>query len=116
MPEKAVYSLTSQGEQEFEKLMLEIAEKSIHIYLDFNAVIVNLDSLSQEKQQICLANIESNIHQLKTYLEENFLAKDNRPDVPENGMAVLKQQLILAEAIETWISSMKNGEADTGKK
>ena len=116
MPEKAVYSLTSQGEQEFEKLMLEIAAKSIHIYLDFNAVIVNLDSLSQEKQQICLANIESNIHQLKTYLEENFLAKENRPDVPENGMAVLQQQLILAEAIETWISSMKNGEADTGKK
>ena len=46
MPEKAVYSLTRQGEQEFEKLMLEIAAKSINIYLDFNAVIVNLDSLS----------------------------------------------------------------------
>ncbi len=27
MPEKAVYSLTRQGEQEFEKLMLKIAER-----------------------------------------------------------------------------------------
>lgn len=114
MPEKAVYSLTRQGEQEFEKLMLEIAAKSINIYLDFNAVIVNLDSLSQEKQNVCLENIENNIKQLKSYLEENFLAKENIPDVPENGMAVLQQQLILARAIETWISSLKKNDGDSG--
>lgn len=114
MPEKAVYSLTRQGEQEFEKLMLEIAAKSIHIYLDFNAVIVNLDSLSQEKQNVCVANIENNIKQLKSCLEENFLAKENIPDVPENGMAVLQQQLILARAIETWISSLKKNDGDSG--
>ena len=100
MPEKAVYSLTRQGE-------------SINIYLDFNAVIVNLDSLSQEKQNVCLANIENNIKQLKSYLEENFLAKENIPDVPENGMAVLQQQLILARAIETWISSLKKNASNS---
>ena len=54
MPEKAVYTLTGQGEKEFEKLMLEIAAKS----------------------------------------------------VPETGMAVLQQQFILAQAIETWITSL----------
>lgn len=32
MPEKVVYSLTEAGEKEFEKLMLEIAEKPIHIF------------------------------------------------------------------------------------
>ena len=41
MPEKAVYSLTEAGEQAFESLMLEIASKPIHIFLDFNSVIVN---------------------------------------------------------------------------
>ena len=51
MPEKVVYSLTEAGEKEFENLMLEIAEKPIHIFLDFNAVIVNLDSLSPEMQK-----------------------------------------------------------------
>ena len=40
MPEKAVYSLTEAGEQAFEGLMLEIASKPIHIFLDFNSVIV----------------------------------------------------------------------------
>ncbi len=107
MPEKAVYSLTEEGEKEFQNLMLEIAAKSINIYLDFNAVIVNLDELPQESQKVCLTSIENNVRQLKTYLEENLLAKGNAPDVPENGMAVLQQQFILAQAIETWISSLK---------
>ena len=107
MPEKAVYSLTEEGEKEFQNLMLEIAAKSINIYLDFNAVIVNLDGLPQESQKVCLTSIENNVRQLKTYLEENLLAKGNAPDVPENGMAVLQQQFILAQAIETWISSLK---------
>ncbi len=47
---KVIYSLTDAGEAEFERLMFEISEKPINIFLDFNAVIVNLDSLPPEKQ------------------------------------------------------------------
>ena len=71
MPEKAVYTLTDSGKSQFEKLMIEISLKPIHIFLDFNAVIVNLDGLSRENQKVCLANIEDNIKTLKAYLEEN---------------------------------------------
>lgn len=42
MPEKTFYSLANPGEREFEKLMLKIAAKSLHIYPDFNAVILNI--------------------------------------------------------------------------
>ena len=59
MPEKAVYSLTEAGEQAFEGLMLEIASKPIHIFLDFNSVIVNLPSLSPDNQADCLDRIGS---------------------------------------------------------
>ena len=52
MPEKAVYTLTDSGNSQFEKLMLDISCKPIHIFLDFNAVIVNLDSLSKDNQKI----------------------------------------------------------------
>ena len=107
MPEKAVYTLTDSGKSQFEKLMIEISLKPIHIFLDFNAVIVNLDSLSRENQRACLANIEDNIKTLKSYLEENESLKKNAPEIPETGMAVLEQQLILIQAIETWIASMK---------
>ena len=43
MPEKAIYSLTEAGEKQLENLMFEISAKPIQIFLDFNAVIVNLD-------------------------------------------------------------------------
>jgi len=106
MPEKVVYSLTDAGEREFENLMTGIAAKPIHIFLDFNAVIVNLASLAPEKQRSCLADIEDNVKILKGYLEENLSAKKEVPGIPETGMAVLQQQLILAQAIETWIASL----------
>lgn len=107
MPEKAVYSLTDAGEKEFESLMNEIALQPIHFFLDFNAVIVNLSSLPPKGQKYCLENIEDNIKALKTYLEENMQEKENAPDIPETGLAVLQQQYVLAEAVETWIASVK---------
>ena len=109
MAEKAVYSLTDSGEKQFEKLMLETSSEPIHIFLDLNAVIVNLNSLSPVTQKICLTNIENNVKILKTYLEENIHAKKNKPDIPKTGMAVLQQQYILAQAIENWIISLKDG-------
>ena len=107
MPEKAVYSLTDAGNEEFEKLMLEISCKPINIFLDFNAVIVNLESMEKEQQRECLDNIESNINVLKSYLEENVDLKENAPDIPATGMAVLHQQFRLVQAIEGWIRALK---------
>lgn len=107
MAEKAVYSLTESGEAEFENLMHKIAAQPVNIFLDFNAVIVNLDSLSLQDQEACLTSIESNIKTLKSYLEENITEKEDNPQIPETGKAVLRQQMILAQAIETWIGSVK---------
>ena len=107
MPEKAVYSLTDEGEKEFVKPMMETASKPIHFFLDINAVIVNLDKLPPESQQSCIASIEENIEILKTYLEENLREKENDPEIPKTGMAVLQQQIVLADAIEKWIISLK---------
>lgn len=107
MAEKAVYALTDAGERQFEKLMTEIACKPINIFLDFNAVIVNLDSLPPEKQKQCLDSIEANVKTLKGNLEENMALKETLPEIPETGKAVLRQQLILAEAIEAWMASLK---------
>lgn len=108
MPEKTVYSLTDIGNKEFERLMFEISAKPLHIFLDFNAVIVNLDGLSSENQKLCIADIEKNIKILKNSLEENLRTKKNIPEIPKTGLAVLQQQLVLVEAIETWIISLKD--------
>jgi len=74
---------------------------------EVDAVIVNLDKLPPESQQSCIASIEENIEILKTYLEENLREKENDPEIPKTGMAVLQQQIVLADAIEKWIISLK---------
>ncbi|MCY1714916.1 PadR family transcriptional regulator [Caproiciproducens galactitolivorans] len=107
MPEKAIYSLTTTGEKAFEELMKEISESSIHFFLDFNAVIVNLESLSLEAQKTCLSNIEVQIKALRYELEESLSRKKDVPKIPKTGMAVLQQQLMLAQTIETWVASLK---------
>ena len=107
MPEKAVYSLTASGQRAFEELMEELSLQPVRVFLDFNAVIVNLDSVPLEMQKSCVANIEKNVQDMKAYLEENLREKENAPDVPETGMAVLRQQYILAETMEAWLEDLK---------
>lgn len=107
MAEKAVYTLTQEGEREFERLMLEISGEPIRIFLDFNAVIVNLDSLPADRRRLCIERIEQSIRTLRAYLEENMDRKEDLPEVPETGKAVLRQQLILAQSIEAWLASVK---------
>lgn len=106
MAEKAVYSLTEEGEEEFRRLMFGISSEPVHMFLDFNAVIVNLDSLSAEEQRVCLSRIGENVKTLKAYLEENIEKKEGLPEIPDTGKAVLRQQYILIQAIETWMESM----------
>ncbi len=33
--------------------------------------------------------------------------KENAPDIPATGMAVLQQQFLLVQAIEEWIAALK---------
>ena len=109
MAEKAVYTLTEAGEGEFERLMLEIAAQPIRFFLDFNAVIVNLAGLSPENRELCLTSIENGVKTLKAYLADNIGAKEHVPEIRETGMAVLRQQLLLAQAVEAWMASLREG-------
>lgn len=108
-PEKAVYSLTKKGQTEFEKLMLGIAARPINIFLDFNAVILNLDSLSPTDQKACIGIIEANVNKMKLKLEEDISDNKASKEIPETAKAVMQQQMLLTEAIEKWIASVKNG-------
>ena len=63
--------------------------------------------ISDKKQRECLDEIEINIEILLNYLEENEKLKEKAKDVPATGMAVLHQQIILAQAIKTWIADLK---------
>ncbi|GAB2028129.1 PadR family transcriptional regulator [Lactovum odontotermitis] len=107
MPDKAVYSLTKTGEKEFERLMIEITNKPVNIFLDFNAVIVNLPELPKSKQKKCIAGIEQNIRAMKASVQENLQIKKENPEISAIAVTVLHQQLALAQALEKWIAELK---------
>ena len=108
MPEKAVYSLTDEGKKEFERLMLDLSRRPVRIFLDCNAVAVNLDSMPKKKRQECVQNICKSVQELKAELAENLAQKQDAPDVPAAGMAVLRQQLLLADALERWAETLQS--------
>ena len=54
--------------------------------------------------------MEKVIAENKKYLEENIALKKSKEDIPVTGMAVLRQQYTLAEAIEEWIASLKRNQ------
>lgn len=116
MPEKAVHSLTDAGEMEFERLMLIISDKPVNIFLDFNAVIVNLDSLPPDKRSFCLDNIEHQVTILRSHLEENIHQKDYISKIPQTAIAILQQQYILAQTIEAWITKMREQNSSVKKE
>ncbi|MDD3746743.1 MAG: PadR family transcriptional regulator [Anaerostipes sp.] len=107
LAEKKIYTLTQEGVKEFEKLMLEISEKPLNMYLDFNAVVVNLMNLPKKQQKICIGNIEENIKATKKMVEENIQSKEKLTEIPKLGKAVLYQQYALADALDQWIQSLK---------
>lgn len=107
MPEKAVYHLTENGEKEYERLMLKVSEEPIYMFLDFNAVIVNLDGLPPEQRTECLKAIKTNVLELKATIEKNRAEKNNNIEIPNYAKAVLNQQYLLILAIENWINSIQ---------
>ena len=78
------------------------------IFLDFNAVIVTLDSVSDNLKAEYIGNIESSIKSLMTTIEENIAAKENNNNIPETGKTFLRQQYALIKAIEKQIVELKN--------
>lgn len=108
MPEKTVYTITPKGKEIFKELMTKFSYAETRVFLDFNAVIVNLESMSKEMQKECLDNIEEHVKMLKDYLNENISLKEKDDNVPLTGKEVLKQQFILVQAIEEWIASLKS--------
>ncbi len=106
MAEKTIYSLTEQGEREFEKQMLSISNQAIRIPLDLNAVILSLDQLPADSRTVCLSRIARHIKIMKKGLMERLVQDSTDPGLSLTANAVLRQQFALAEALEDWIGTL----------
>lgn len=99
MPEKTVYTLTPNGKTKFRELMSEFSAGETRIFLDFNAVIVNMSLLDETGFDACLSNIKDSIQKTKSQIQEQ---RSVHKEMSLWGQMILEQQYMLLETLEKW--------------
>ena len=84
--------------------MKKISAQMINIFLDFNAVIINLEMVSSYERKELTENIECQIREFQKAV--SGLEKE-RTDIPFTGKTILKQQVLLSEALNKWIENFR---------
>lgn len=99
MPEKTIYTITQAGKDVFIELMTKFSLSETRIFLDFNAVIVNLSLLDNNSIIEYIANIKNSIQNTKTQISEQLSKQKN---ISLFGQTILEQQFTLLKALEDW--------------
>lgn len=99
MPEKTVYTITPKGKEIFKELMTKFSLAETRVFLDFNAVIVNMALLDENSANECIANIKNSIQNTKMQIAEQL---PTHKDIPLFGRTILEQQFLLLETLEKW--------------
>ena len=94
MPEK-----TPKGKEVFKELMTKFSLAETRVFLDFNAVIVNMALLDESSANDCIANIKNSIQNTKMQIMEQL---PTHKDIPLFGRTILEQQFLLLETLGKW--------------
>ncbi len=105
MPEKTMYTLTQKGIETFKELMAKFSLAETRIFLDFNAVIVNMALVDESFANECLTNIKNSIQNTKMQIMEQL---PTHKDIPLFGRTILEQQFLLLETLEKWEENFEN--------
>ncbi|KDE71654.1 transcriptional regulator [Fusobacterium necrophorum DAB] len=101
MPEKSIYRITERGDKYFLELMKKISAQMVNVFLDFNAVVINMEMLSKNEGKEIMDNIETEIEKYKNAVSKLEM---EREDISVCAKSILKQQALLSEALNNWIS------------
>ena len=72
MPEKTLYSMNDKGNLYFNELMEESSNHIGNIYLDFNAFLVNVENLPEEKRKEYLNNFKNKADERRAFVESVY--------------------------------------------
>lgn len=101
MPEKSIYHITEKGDKYFLELMKKISAQIVNVFLDFNAVIINMAMLSKNEGKEIIDNIETEIDKYKNVVSK---LKMERKNIPICAKSIINQQVLLSEALNDWIN------------
>lgn len=95
MPEKLIYHITEKGNKYFLELMKKISAQMVNVFLDFNAVVINMGMLSNSEEREIIDNIETEITKYKNAVSK---LEFEREGIPICAKFILRQQVLLSEA------------------
>ncbi|MCB2362079.1 PadR family transcriptional regulator [Clostridium estertheticum] len=72
MPEKTLYLLNEKGNSYFNELMEESSKHIGNIYFDFNAFLVNIENLPEEKRKEYLKNFKNKVEERRSFVESTY--------------------------------------------
>lgn len=104
MPEKSIYHITESGDKYFLELMKKISAQMVNVFLDFNAVVINMGMLSKSEDKDIIDNIETEIEKYKSAVSKLEM---EREEIPVCAKSILKQQVLLSEALSDWINDFR---------
>lgn len=87
MPEKTVYTMTDKGEEYFYHMMHAISMDMGNFYMDFNAVIANLNNLNSNEANKLLENLKNQFYQKR---EQIRYAYENRKNLPYQAKMIIQ--------------------------
>ena len=79
MPEKSIYRITEDGEKYFLELMKKISAQMVNVFLDFNAVVINMGMLSNSEEKEIVDNIETEIEKYKNAVSKLEMEREEIP-------------------------------------
>lgn len=103
MPPKTLYSLTESGKTYFMDGLVAKSKEAFRFFLDYNAVLINLSSLSPAFSVEILQNMQNEINK---YIESIALHAPLKGDMPFFGDVIIKQQKMLGNTMKKWIDEV----------
>lgn len=110
LPEKKIYSVTSEGEKYFYQLMKSFSESIFRVHFEFNAFFAFLGEFKKEEGLSLMKNFENSLAKGKKQVEQVINTDKERKDFPPfplSGKAILNQQLRIYDTLLEWIEDFR---------
>lgn len=108
MPEKTLYSMNEKGNSYFNELMEESSNHIGNIYLDFNAFLVNVENLPEEKRKEYLNNFKSKAEERRAYVESVYNLEKQHNEKNGSEFLILDLYNEFYKILEKWSEKVYN--------
>lgn len=108
MPEKTLYSMNEKGNSYFNELMEESSNHIGNIYLDFNAFLVNVENLPEEKRKEYLKNFKNKAEERRAFVESVYSHEKQHNEKSGSEFLILDLYNEFYKILEKWSEKVYN--------